>query len=68
MRTVSPVIIPRNHKVEAAIMAAVSNEDFRPFHRLVDELANPFDDRPGIEDLKKPPKPDEVVRATFCGT
>ena len=68
MRTVSPVIIPRNHKVEAAIKAAVSNEDFRPFHRLVDELASPFDDRPGIEDLKEPPKPDEVVHQTFCGT
>ena len=68
MRTVSPVIIPRNHKIEAAIKAAVSNEDFRPFHRLVDELANLFDDRPGIEDLKMPPKPDEIVHQTFCGT
>jgi uncharacterized protein YdiU (UPF0061 family) len=68
MRAVNPVIIPRNHQVEAAIKAAVGSGDFAPFHRLVDELANPFDDRPGIDDLKLPPKPDEIVRATFCGT
>lgn len=68
MRAVNPVIIPRNHQVEAAIKAAVGSGDFAPFHRLVDELAKPFDDRPGIDDLKLPPKPDEIVRATFCGT
>ncbi len=68
MRAVNPVIIPRNHQVEAAIKAAVSSGDFAPFHRLVDALAKPFDDRPGIDDLKKPPKPEEIVRATFCGT
>lgn len=68
MRSVSPVIIPRNHQIEAAIKAAVSNDDFGRFHRLVVELANPFDDRPGIEELKAPPKPDEVVHQTFCGT
>jgi uncharacterized protein YdiU (UPF0061 family) len=68
MRAVNPVIIPRNHQVEAAIKAAVGSSDFAPFHRLVDELAKPFDDRPGIDDLKKPPNPGEIVRATFCGT
>jgi uncharacterized protein YdiU (UPF0061 family) len=68
MREVNPVIIPRNHQIEAAIKAAVSSNDLGPFHRLVDELARPFDDRPGIDDLKLPPKPEEVVHATFCGT
>jgi len=68
MRAVNPVIIPRNHQIEAVIKAAVSGGDFAPFHRLVDELSKPFDDRPGIDDLKQPPKPEEVVHATFCGT
>jgi uncharacterized protein YdiU (UPF0061 family) len=54
--------------VEAAIRAAVSNGDFAPFHRLVDALSRPYDDRPGIEDLALPPKPEEVVHQTFCGT
>ena len=68
MRSANPVIIPRNHQIEAAIKAAVSSNDLGPFHRLVDELARPFDDRPGIDDLKLPPKPEEIVHATFCGT
>jgi uncharacterized protein YdiU (UPF0061 family) len=68
IRAVNPVIIPRNHQVEATIKAAVGSGDFAPFHRLVDELAKPFDDRPGIDDLKLPPKPEEIVHATFCGT
>jgi uncharacterized protein YdiU (UPF0061 family) len=68
MRVVNPIIIPRNHLVEAAIKAAVSRGDLAPFHRLVEELARPFEDRPGIDDLKRPPQPDEVVHATFCGT
>ncbi len=68
MRAVNPIIIPRNHLVEAAIKAAVSRGDLAPFHRLVEELARPFEDRPGIDDLKRPPQPDEVVHATFCGT
>jgi uncharacterized protein YdiU (UPF0061 family) len=68
IRSVNPVIIPRNHQIEAAIKAAVSNNDLAPFHRLVDELARPFEDRLGIYDLKLPPKPEEVVHATFCGT
>lgn len=68
MRAVNPVIIPRNHQIEAVIQAALKSNDLAPFHRLVDELERPFDDRPGIEDLKQPPKPEEVVHATFCGT
>lgn len=68
MRAVNPVLIPRNHQVEAAIRAAVTDDDFAPFHRLVDALARPFDDRPGIADLTRPPRPDEVVHQTFCGT
>jgi len=68
MRAVNPVIIPRNHQVEAAIKAAVGGGDFTPFHRLVDELAKPYDDRPDIDDLKRPPNQDEIVHATFCGT
>jgi uncharacterized protein YdiU (UPF0061 family) len=68
MRVVNPVIIPRNHQVEAVIKAAVSTGDVAPFHRLVDALANPYDDRPGIDDLTQPPKPEEIVHATYCGT
>ena len=68
MRAVNPAYIPRNHRVEEAITAAVDDEDFVPFERLVEVLAHPFDDQPGTERYATPPRPDEIVRQTFCGT
>ncbi len=67
MRTSNPVLIPRNHRVEEAIRFA-QDGDYAPFHRLVDALERPFDDRPEFEDLEAAPTPAEEVRATFCGT
>jgi uncharacterized protein YdiU (UPF0061 family) len=68
MRRANPAFIPRNHLVEAAIRSAVRDDDFTPFHTLVDVLARPFDDQPGHAALMTPPKPEEIVRQTFCGT
>ncbi|WP_114964269.1 protein adenylyltransferase SelO [Alkalilacustris brevis] len=67
LRAANPAFIPRNHRIEAAIGAAVSG-DFTPFHRLCDVLARPYEDQPGAEDLKAPPAPEEQVTQTFCGT
>jgi uncharacterized protein YdiU (UPF0061 family) len=67
MRGVNPAFIPRNHRIEQAIEAAVSG-DFSPFERLVAALARPFDEQPEHADLAEPPAPEERVQATFCGT
>ncbi|MBF0247435.1 MAG: YdiU family protein [Alphaproteobacteria bacterium] len=67
MRAANPAFIPRNHRIEEMIRAAV-NGDFEPFERLSAVLARPFDDQPEHADLRVAPKPHEVVRATFCGT
>lgn len=67
MRAVNPALIPRNHRVEEAIQAAVAG-DYAPFHRLNTALADPFTSRQEFEDLKMPPKSDEIVHQTFCGT
>ena len=42
--------------------------DFEPFEKLNAVLARPFDDQPENAAFADPPEPDEVVRATFCGT
>lgn len=68
MRRTNPAYIPRNHLVEEAISAAVRLEDFGPFEDLIRVLSRPFDDQPGRERYTLPPKPEEVVRQTFCGT
>ena len=67
MRTSNPAFIPRNHRIEQAIRAALE-DDFEPFHRLNRVLQNPFEDQPDAEDLTLPPQPKEVVPYTFCGT
>jgi uncharacterized protein YdiU (UPF0061 family) len=67
MRAVNPAFIPRNHRVEAALAAAQSG-DLRLVDELIAVLARPFEDQPGFARYADPPKPDEVVKATFCGT
>ena len=67
MRAANPVLIPRNHRVEQAIQSAYGG-DFAPFHRLVDALAAPYADQVEYADLESPPRPEEIVHQTFCGT
>lgn len=68
MLAVNPALIPRNHRVEEAIASAVRDGDFQPFHRLVDVLARPFELNSENFDYARPPRPEEQVRQTFCGT
>jgi uncharacterized protein YdiU (UPF0061 family) len=67
MRAVNPRFIPRNHLVEEAIKAAVEG-DHAPFETLVTVLSAPFEDRPEFARYATPPRPEEVVHQTFCGT
>ena len=67
MRAANPILIPRNHRVEQAIQSAYGG-DFAPFHRLVDALAAPYAEQAEYADLETPPRPEEIVRETFCGT
>lgn len=68
MRAASPAFIPRNHRVEAVIRAAVDASDFRPFDELLQVLARPFDEQPEFAHYMAPPQPHERVLQTFCGT
>jgi uncharacterized protein YdiU (UPF0061 family) len=68
MRSVNPAFIPRNHRVEAIIEAAVNRNDFAPFEELLAVLSKPFEDQPVFASYAEPPKPDERVLQTFCGT
>jgi len=67
MARANPAYIPRNHRVEQMIEAAVAG-DFTPFERLSAVLADPFTPQEGARDLTRPPEPAEVVSQTFCGT
>lgn len=68
MRAVNPAFIPRNHLVEEALNAAVERADFQPFDQLLSVLMRPFEDDPALARFAMPPRDDERVLQTFCGT
>ena len=63
----NPAVIPRNHRIEQMIAAAVDG-DYTPFNRLNHVLSEPYTLAKADMELNRPPLPDEVVPATFCGT
>ena len=67
MRGANPAFIPRNHRVEEALAAATAG-DFAPFETLVTVLSKPYDDQPEFLAYMEPPRPEQVVQRTFCGT
>lgn len=68
MCAVNPLFIPRNHRIEAIIVAAQEKNDFGPFLELMRVLSRPYDDQPEFAHYANPPKPEEIVQQTFCGT
>jgi uncharacterized protein YdiU (UPF0061 family) len=68
MRRANPAFIPRNHRIEQAIVAAVESEDFQLFFDLLAALSRPFEDQPRFAKFLEPPQPNERVLQTFCGT
>jgi uncharacterized protein YdiU (UPF0061 family) len=67
MDRVNPVYIPRNHQMESALAAATAG-DLAPLRRLLDVLAQPFDERPGLESYAAPAPASFGAYRTFCGT
>ena len=68
MRVVNPAYVPRNHRIEEVIAAAVADGDFEPFERLGRVLAQPYDDQPDSAPYAEPPSFDTSAYRTFCGT
>ena len=56
MRAVNPAFIPRNHRVEAIIEAAVNRNDFAPFEELLTVLSKPYEDQPAFAGYAEPPQ------------
>ena len=68
MDRVNPIYIPRNHKVEEALAAAVELEDMKPFSKLLTVLSHPFDEVAGNEAYAAPAPATDIPYKTFCGT
>ena len=67
MRSVNPAVIPRNHKVEEVLTASEQGE-FKPLHNLLEAVENPYQNRESLAPFQVPPRPEERVLQTFCGT
>jgi serine/tyrosine/threonine adenylyltransferase len=68
MRRVNPAFIPRNHRIEQLIEAAIERADLGPCNALATVLAQPYADNLEFAALAAPPAPGERVLRTFCGT
>jgi len=68
MRRANPAFIPRNHRIEEMIEAAVHRDDLAPFEALVRVLERPYEEQPDFAYLAEPPAMHERVQQTFCGT
>jgi serine/tyrosine/threonine adenylyltransferase len=69
MARANPIYIPRNHRVEAALSAAVEHGDLVPFRRLLEVLQRPCDERSQDLAFAEPAPAAETARyRTFCGT
>ncbi len=67
MKNKNPLFIPRNHLVEKAISEAVEKCDFSMTNDLVKVLKKPFEFNKNLN-LSDPPKPNQDIKNTFCGT
>lgn len=68
MRKSNPAVIPRNHRVEDALEAAVKYEDYKVMERLLDILARPYAHSPEQGEFSALPEPSTIPYRTFCGT
>ncbi len=68
MQSNNPAIIPRNHRVEAALEAAVKQGDYSVMHRLLKVLSTPYAHSPEQAEYTTPPALSNCPYKTFCGT
>ncbi|CAG7627782.1 Protein adenylyltransferase SelO [Paenibacillus solanacearum] len=68
MRSSNPAVIPRNHRVEEALDAAVQQGDYSVMQRLLAALTRPYAYAPEQAEYALPPEPSNQPYRTFCGT
>ena len=67
MRATNPFVIPRNHRVEEALAAALDCGNISVMHELLAAVASPFERDAGRAKYRDP-VPSEYPYRTFCGT
>ncbi len=68
MRSSNPAVIPRNHRVEAALESAVKHGDYTVMEKLLAVLSHPYAYSVEQDEYSQPPGPAACPYRTFCGT
>jgi uncharacterized protein YdiU (UPF0061 family) len=68
MRESNPGVIPRNHRVEEALEAAVKQGDYSVMEQLLDVLSNPYAHSPEQAEYCTLPAASNRPYRTYCGT
>lgn len=68
MKDSNPALIPRNHRVEEALEAAVERGDYSVMKRFLDALSEPYAHSPEQIEYSEVPEPAAEPYRTFCGT
>ncbi len=67
MKSVNPLVIPRNHKVEEVLESANKN-DLSPLKKLINVLEKPYEKTKENIDYQSPAPVSDKKYKTFCGT
>ena len=67
MKSVNPIVIPRNHKVEEALKTA-SEGNIKRFNDFLKILQTPYENKSNILDFQNPAPITNEKYQTFCGT
>ena len=67
MKSVNPLVIPRNHKVEEVLESA-NNNDLSPLKKLIKVLEKPYEKTNENIDYQSPAPASDKKYKTFCGT
>ena len=66
MRSVNPIVIPRNHKIEEVLKQAYEN-NLTPMIKFIEILKKPYEHQSNIDEYKSPSiSKDKYI--TYCGT
>ena len=68
LKMINPSIIPRNHIVENIINQVVIDKNIGQLNELISMLKEPYNDYEEKHIFLKPPKENEDIKNTFCGT
>lgn len=68
MKNSNPAVIPRNHRVEEALDAAVSNKDYSKIIKFLNVLSAPYSHNSSQSEYCVLPQKSAAPYRTFCGT